>query len=92
MASVLTDNSLPLLSGLPALFPTELRGMPTGSPGSRSVTAITGGDAVMTLRQIIDRILGRDGRGEADVAPDPDRADAREAPRVGRVAADDDLT
>jgi hypothetical protein len=46
----------------------------------------------MTLRQIIDRILGRDGRGEGDVAPDPDRVDAREAPRVGRVAADDDLT
>jgi hypothetical protein len=57
----------------------------------RSVTKL-GGDTSMTLRQIMDRILGRDGRAEADVLPDPTRVDAREAPRVGRVAADDDLT
>jgi len=42
----------------------------------------------MSIRQFIDRILGRDGRGEADVAPDPSRADHR-GDNVGRAAADD---
>jgi hypothetical protein len=46
----------------------------------------------MTLRQIIDRILGRDGRGESDVNPDPARVDARHGPRVGRIAGDDDFS
>jgi hypothetical protein len=47
---------------------------------------------VMTLRQIIDRVLGRDGRTEADVNTDPARVDSGHGPRVGRVAGDDDFS
>jgi hypothetical protein len=42
----------------------------------------------MSIRQFIARLLGRDGRGEADVNPDHARADHR-SDAVGRVAADD---
>ena len=44
------------------------------------------------LRKLIDRMLGRDGRAEADVKPDPHRVDARhtgDGEYVGRVAGDD---
>lgn len=45
------------------------------------------------LRKLIDRMLGRDGRAEADVAPDPARVDARgDGGAVGRVSADEDFT
>jgi hypothetical protein len=45
------------------------------------------------MRQILDRLLGRAGNTEADVAADPPRVDSREpdGEYVGRVAPDDDF-
>lgn len=44
------------------------------------------------LRGLMDRLLGRDGRAEADVDPDPARVDARggDGASVGRIAKDED--
>ena len=44
------------------------------------------------LKQLLDRLTKRDGRGEDDVVGDPARVDARSEHGVGRIAADDDLT
>lgn len=43
------------------------------------------------LKDLLDRLTKKDGRGEDDVVGDPARADARSEGGVGRIAADDDL-
>jgi hypothetical protein len=47
------------------------------------------------LKSLLQRVTGRDGRGESDVVGDPARADARNTNHgeyVGRVADDEDFS
>ena len=47
------------------------------------------------IGQLLQRLTGRDGRGEADVVGDPARADARDTnggEYVGRTADDEDFS
>jgi hypothetical protein len=47
------------------------------------------------FRHLIERVTGKDGRGESDVAGDPARVDSRETnggEYVGRIAEDEDFS